>query len=312
MAPPSLLEALVSVAQLSESTPDIYVNEGPLIQQPIGDGAFGGSVIGQAVSAASSTVSSDFDLYASQSSFLRPVKAKQEVTYHVERITDGRTYCTRVVRVTQGGGPCRFVSIMAFQRRPRAVVVGTHKSSPTFADPMPDMRGLVPYDLPKQGFEQMQFQIGEEEKLSQLGVKAEDPFDWRLLPFKSGSDPSQARVYGYVRANTTIPLTLSSAANAASLALLSDQSLFELSVFANWESVPEEWRRLAMTVSLNSRISFHVPTARVDEWMVCESGVSWGANGRISADQRFWSHATGELLMSCTQDAVVSRSGAML
>ncbi|KAK6827388.1 polyketide synthase [Apiospora arundinis] len=53
----------------------------------------------------------------------------------------------------------------------------------------------------------------------------------------------------------------------ASLALLSDQSLFELSLFANWDSAPDKWRRLAMTISLNSRISFHVSTAKLDEWM---------------------------------------------
>ncbi|KAK8091886.1 hypothetical protein PG997_002247 [Apiospora hydei] len=337
-APPSLLEALVSVvAPLPVTKPDNYANEGyvaryptssplltyllmkptrPLIQQPIGDGAFGGSVIGQAILAAYATVPDDFDLYSSQSSFLRPVKASRTVVYRVEHTADGRSYCTRVVRATQSeGGPWLFVSILSFQKRkPRrtmAVEGGTdHNNGLTFADAMPDMEGFAPRDLPGQGWKQMSFQIGEE-KLKRMGVEADDPFEWRLLPFtKSGfsGGPSQTRIRGYVRANNaSTPLTLSDPVNLASMALLSDQSLFELSLFQNWDSIPREWRELAMTISLNSRISFHDPTARVEEWMVCESRISWGADGRLSAEQRFWNRETGELLMTSTQDVVVSR-----
>ncbi|KAK7937840.1 uncharacterized protein PG986_014708 [Apiospora aurea] len=317
-APPSLLEALVSVvAPLPVTKPDNYANEGPLIQQPIGDGAFGGSVIGQAISAAYATVPDDFDLYSSQSSFLRPVKASRTVVYRVERTADGRSYCTRVVRATQAeGGPWLYVSILSFQkrkpRRPTAVEgrPDDHSDGLTFADAMPDMEGFAPRDLPGQGFKQMSFQIGEE-KLKRMGVEADDPFEWRLLPFTKsgyGGGPSQTRIRGYVRANNaSTPLTLSDPVNLASMALLSDQSLFELWLFQNWDSIPREWRELAMTISLNSRISFHDPTARAEEWMVCESRISWGADGRLSAEQRFWNRDTGELLMTSTQDVVVSR-----
>lgn len=260
----------------------------------------------------------DFDLYLSQSSFLRPIKANRQVVYHVDHTADGRSYCTRVVRAAQRGaaGPCLFMSILSFQRRkrPRSPAEGganhSNDQDPEFADPVPDMGGLLPHYLPPQGFEQMNFQFGDGERLKRMGVKAQDPFDWRLLPFelKAGTgDPSQTRIRGYVRANTETPLELPDAVNMASFALLSYQSLFELTLYANWEAVPEVWRHLAITVSLNSRISFHVPTARLDEWMVCESGISWGANGRITADQRFWNRDTGELLMTCTQDAFVSR-----
>ncbi|KAK6853864.1 thioesterase-like superfamily-domain-containing protein [Apiospora arundinis] len=288
MACPSLLEVLVSVAQLPDSGPDIYASEGPLIQQPVGEDAFGGSILGQAVSAVNSTVPSGFDIYSAQSSFLRPIKANQAVAYHVDRIADGRTSCTRIVRATQGGGPCRICGPQA--RRGRA----------------------HPADLPRQGFEQIGFQIGQEDKLARLGVRAEEPFDWRLLPLQPERDPSQPRACGFVRASATTPLTHSAAVSMASLALLSDQSLFELSLFANWDSAPDSWRRLAMTISLNSRISFHVSTAKLDEWMVCDSGISWGANGRLSTNQRFWSHETGELLMTCSQDAVISRQESAL
>ncbi|KAK8017759.1 hypothetical protein PG993_014085 [Apiospora rasikravindrae] len=309
MSCPTLLEVLVSVCQLPDSAPDTYVNEGPLIQQPVGEDAFGGSVIGQAVSAASATVPCGFALYSSQSSFLRPVKAIRTVAYHVDRTADGRSYCTRVVRANQGG-PCLFVSIVAFHKA-RTANVGTDR--PTYADPMPNLGQLGPHNLQRQGFEQMNFQIGQEGKLSHLGVRAEDPFEWRLLPVEPGRDPSQTRICGYVRPNTTTPpLAHSAAVNMASLALLSDQSLFELSLFANWDTVPKEWRRFAMTISLNSRISFRAPTTAMDEWIVCESGISWGEDEQICAEQRFWNHKTGKLVMTCIQDAVISREGSAL
>lgn len=86
------------------------------------------------------------------------------------------------------------------------------------------------------------------------------------------------------------------------MAMLSDQSLLELVIFANWDSVSEEIRGLAMNTTLNSQASFHVPIMD-NMWMICESRTSWGAGGRIAIYQQFWDLETGMLLMSCTQDA---------
>lgn len=120
----SLLEVLTSVTNISESGSETYTNEGPLIQQPVGDAAFGGSIISQALSAALATVASGFDAYSSQSSFLRPVKATAKVTYHVDRAADGRTFATRLVRATQGDSvPSLYVAIISFQRRGSAPTV---------------------------------------------------------------------------------------------------------------------------------------------------------------------------------------------
>lgn len=87
------------------------------------------------------------------------------------------------------------------------------------------------------------------------------------------------------------------------MALLSDQSLLELMIFANWNSTNQEIRSLAMNTTLNSQVSFHAPAVESTVWTICESRTSWGAGGRIATHQQFWDLETGVLLMSCSQDA---------
>lgn len=260
----------------------------------MGDAAFGGSVISQALSAASATVAPGFDAYSSQSSFLRPVKASAKVFYHVDRTADGRTFATRLVRATQSDfGPCLYVAIISFQRRSSALEQDT---TPKYAERPPDLGGFRPHNAPRFDLQQVGFQINKDELPANMN--AENPFDWRLLPFRPSEDLSQIRAYGFVRFSAQ-----SSNAHLPSMTLLSDQSLLELMIFANWDSTSQETRSLAMNTTLNSQVSFHVPAVESTAWMICESRTSWGAGGRIASHQQFWDLETGVLLMSCTQDA---------
>ncbi|KAG8157144.1 hypothetical protein KVR01_013134 [Diaporthe batatas] len=298
MAQRSLLDVLTSVTKVPKSNSDAYTNEGPLLQQPVGDAAFGGSIISQALSAALATVAAGFDAYSSQSSFLRPVKATAKVTYHVDRAADGRTFATRLVRATQGdSGPCLYVAIISFQRRSTA-----QDATPRYADRPPELGGLRPYDAARFDLQQVGFQINSDQLPANM--HGETPFDWRLLPFKPPNDDlSQIRAHGFVRFSTQ-----NGTAHLPSMALLSDQSLLELVSFANWGSVSKDIRSLAMNTTLNCQVSFHVPAVEsTTGWMICESRTSWGAGGRISTHQQFWDLETGVLVMSCTQDARLSQ-----
>ncbi|KAK7754315.1 hypothetical protein SLS62_003608 [Diatrype stigma] len=302
-----LLSVLTAVTQAPATGPDTYVTEGPLIQQPFGDIAFGGSVISQAISAAAATVAPEFDVYSSQASFLRPVKASAKVAYHVNRAADGRTFAIRAVQATQGSrGPC-YIALISFQKRGST---RDQDGALRYADPPPDLGGLHPDDVPRQDLQQLGFHVRDEERktLSNIGVNVKEPFEWRLLPFKPAPNPSQIRTYGFVRC----PLPAAGGAtHLASMGFLSDQSLLELSIIENWESV-EEIRSLAMSTTLNSHISFHVPEARGAAWLICESRTSWGAGGRIATHQRFWDFETGALVMPCTQDAFIGRQQPQL
>lgn len=272
----------------------------PLIQQPVGDAAFGGSIISQALSAAVATVEPDFEAYSSQSSFLRPVKATAKIFYHVDRTADGRTLATRIVRATQNeAGPCHYVAIISFQRR-RPVF--EQDAAPRYTEGPPELGGFHPQDAPRYDVQQFGFQVNSDELPA--NTHAEELFDWLLPPFKSYEDPSQIRAHGLVR----LSRQGSTHADLPSMALLSDQSLLELAIFANWDSTNERVRRLAMNTTLNSQVSFHVPAVESTTWMICESRTSWGAGGRIATHQQFWDFETGVLLMSCNQDALVVKT----
>lgn len=214
------------------------------------------------------------------------------MVYHVDRAADGRTFATRLVRATQGdSSPCLYVAIISFQKRGSAAA---QDSTPRYAERPPDLGGFRPHDAPRYDLQQIGFQISKDELPA--NVHAENPFDWRLLPFKpTNDDLSQIRAHGLVRFSTQNSI--------ASMALLSDQSLLELTIFANWDFTSKELRSLAMNTTLNCQVSFHAPEVEDAVWMICESRTSWGAGGRITTHQQFWDFETGVLLLSCTQDA---------
>lgn len=181
-----------------------------------------------------------------------------------------------------------------------------------YSDAIPDLGTARPQDIAKQDFQQALFKLDEAdvELLSKSGAGSEDPFDWRLLPYESESDPSQIRAYAFVRAD---PSSIrQEPSHLAAMAFLSDISLLELTLVANWESVNDEVKALAMSTTLKSQVSFHAPMAMIDEWMVCESGTSWAAGERVTIWQRFWNWTTGVLLMSSTQDAFVKHERPVL
>src|SRR5690554_4291833 len=64
---------------------------------------FGGQVIGQSLSAAKETVSPDREVHSFHSYFLRPGDANHPVVYDVERIREGKSFCTRRVKAVQHG-----------------------------------------------------------------------------------------------------------------------------------------------------------------------------------------------------------------
>ncbi|KAK7943543.1 Acyl-CoA thioesterase [Apiospora aurea] len=87
------------------------------------------------------------DTYANEEHFLRPVAAtvKDRVLYHVDRIADGRSYATRVVRATQGNqSACVYIATVAFQNSDPAGAGNVLDYGP----PMPDLDGLKPTDVP--------------------------------------------------------------------------------------------------------------------------------------------------------------------
>lgn len=89
---------------------------------PLGRGIFGGTLIAQAMSAATDTVPDHFHIHNIALTFLRAAKVKR-MQFYVKRLRDGNSYISRVVEVMQDGNLLCYASI-SFQ--------GTEEGQPQF------------------------------------------------------------------------------------------------------------------------------------------------------------------------------------
>jgi acyl-CoA thioesterase II len=89
--------------------PDTYV--GIVARYPWGNRLFGGQVVAQALAAAMATVQSDRRPHSLHSYFIRPGSTTEPIRFEVERLRDGRSFCTRQVVARQSGGAILNVSV---------------------------------------------------------------------------------------------------------------------------------------------------------------------------------------------------------
>lgn len=92
---------LSEILDLSNHGPDTYVGRGP--QYPWG-GLYGGQIVAQALYAAALTVDDEFGVHSLRAYFIRRGDHDEPVRYEVDRIRNGRTFCTRRVVARQAIG----------------------------------------------------------------------------------------------------------------------------------------------------------------------------------------------------------------
>jgi acyl-CoA thioesterase-2 len=80
---------------------DVLVGTGP--RYPWG-GLYGGQIVAQALRAAASTVEDRFQVHSLRAYFIRAGDADEPVRYEVDRIRNGRSFCTRRVVARQAVG----------------------------------------------------------------------------------------------------------------------------------------------------------------------------------------------------------------
>ena len=99
----------VDLMQLEPHGPDTYV--GIVARYPWGPRLFGGQVVAQALRAAIHTVDADRRAHSLHSYFIRPGSPDEPVRFEVERLRDGRSFCTRQVVARQSGGAILNLSV---------------------------------------------------------------------------------------------------------------------------------------------------------------------------------------------------------
>lgn len=112
---------LGTLFHLESHGPDTYLGVGP--QYPWG-GLYGGQIVAQALRAAAATVDDDMPPHSLRAYFIRRGDNTEPVRYEVDRIRNGRSFCTRRVVARQAIGAILNLEA-SFQRAETAVDLTT-------------------------------------------------------------------------------------------------------------------------------------------------------------------------------------------
>lgn len=288
------LDELLAIVTLEDHGDDTFsgigsVNDGV-------DATFGGHFLGQAVSAAYATVGGDRRLHSIHGYFLRAGRPGESFRLEVDRVREGRSFCTRRVRVGQDDGKTQFELLASF-------TVPGPADGPTFDAPSPpDFDSLpAPETLPT-----------HHELLAPL-----DPLPlpeaWALrdygldirtvdAPWAPGGPSSDQGIRIWIKA--VEPMPTDHRIQAAVLAYQSDESLAD-NVAVPWGKT---WgSEDAVFVSLDHAMWFHRPFD-LNEWhFVAQRPVVVAHERGLAAASVY--DARGVLVASFTQEALLRLPG---
>ncbi|KAI1337180.1 acyl-CoA thioesterase II [Xylariaceae sp. FL0016] len=310
------IENALELTELSIIGPDLFTNTRELWHPPGARGLYGGCVIAQTLAAAMRTVPSNFVVHSYHCFFVLAGDSTVPILYHVERVREGRSFCTRTVQARQRGA-CIFTVTCSFAREDS----GGHKTVRHSA-PMPDNGGVPGVDYEEPTFED-----------------ESSPFEsFRCRPRDLELPPERRKVHQWVRARGHISEAGGHQAHLSALAYVSDSYFIgtisrihrlwrfpvkpeevrdlspeirdHLNKLNDWEGFGtlEEMQkqpRVGMMVSLDHSIYFHNPKrVRADEWMFTEMESPWAGDGRGVVMQKIYSK-DGTLLATAFQEGVV-------
>jgi acyl-coenzyme A thioesterase 1/2/4 len=316
----SPIEKHIEVIPFSESHPDVFKNQHKL-WRPGSRGIFGGIAIAQSLRSAQLTVPGGFDVHSMHCSFVFAGNAEEVITYHVERVRDGISFCTRFVRVVQGNRPIFLATISFTLRQSRAVARGlAHSTKPpaVFLDgveegivPSPAISSETPYINKSEGVLRKTLQNPQDKRIHQwirargeFSVASGDPIHLAALAFMSDSYflaavPHSHEIWDFVQAPVTefYPTKKDRFTSQRTHTAIRRPHLETENIMGASFSP-----KVAMMVSLDHTIYFHsVEGLRVDEWLLSEVHTSWAGNGRGLVHQKIWTK-DGVLVATCIQE----------
>ncbi|KAF2209816.1 hypothetical protein CERZMDRAFT_99874 [Cercospora zeae-maydis SCOH1-5] len=299
-------------------------------------GIYGGTLMSQALVAAMQTVPQDLNVHSMHCFFDHAADDKDDIVYHVERTSDGRSFAARMVRASQRAKTV-FHCRVNFMRKSRTGDKLVHSS------PMPENDRPPP-------------DVVIIDSITQAGNTSESrPCDCVRCPLDPPSiAPHDRKLRHWMRARGVIKEALRGDAQSsaqrlhtASLAFMTDlyfistvyrahgarrftstafaHSLSETVASGSQERLDaaQQFIRLAgqeerselsdsrgadreigMMATLNHAIFFHCTEFRADEWMLAEMDTPWAGEERGLTMQRIWG-MDGQLLATCVQEGVV-------
>ena len=283
-----VLAELLRLLELEEIEENIFRGQ----SQDLGFGSvFGGQVLGQALSAASHTVSVQRPAHSLHAYFLRPGDATKPIVYTVECMRDGKSFTTRRVKAVQRGRPIFFMSA-SFQRE---------ETGFEHQDEMPEVPGPDGIDSEMDMALRYADQIppGVREK-----ILCEKPIEIRPVnpvnPFKP--DKRTARRHVWFRAVKPIPDD--AATHRYMLAYASDFNLVTTSLYPHGHTY---WEPEMQMASLDHAMWFHRPF-RIDQWLLYSIDSPSASQARGLNIGRFFTQ-NGQLAATVAQEGLIRYHG---
>ncbi|CAJ2503776.1 Uu.00g111700.m01.CDS01 [Anthostomella pinea] len=323
------IENALELTELGSIGPDLFTNTRELWHPPGARGIYGGAVIAQTLAAAQRTVPSNFVVHSYHCFFVLAGDGSVPILYHVERVREGRSFCTRTVQARQRGHAI-FTVTCSFTRE----ASGGAKTV-SHAAPLPP--GVTVPDEEEPGKEEVI--EGDNSPFESFRCRPRDEDGKEITRQAEDATPLERRkVWQWVRARGRISEEGGHQAHLSALAYISDSYFIgtisrihrlwrfpvrpedvqnlpaeardRLNRLNDWDGFGtlEEMRgqpEVGMMVSLDHSIYFHNPKkVRADEWMFTEMESPWAGDGRGVVMQKIFSK-DGTLLATAFQEGVV-------
>ncbi|MCY1706747.1 acyl-CoA thioesterase II [Pannonibacter sp. SL95] len=278
------IETLLSILDLEPLEHNLFRGRSPQVGW---QRVYGGQVIGQALVAASRTVSEDRHIHSLHGYFLRPGDPAVPIIYDVDRIRDGGSFTTRRVVAIQHGQAI-FSMSASFQ---------TLEDGLEHQVEMPNVP--MPEDLPSEQ--------DLKEKLLQVAPpnvrkywERERPIELRPVDLTHYFSSKKLDPVQHVWVRATNPLPDDQRIHQCVLAYASDMTLLDTSLFPHGKSVfsPD-----IQPASLDHSMWFHRPF-RADEWMLYTTDSPSSSGGRGMNRGTLYSR-DGQLIASTAQEGLI-------
>ncbi|KHN70822.1 Acyl-coenzyme A thioesterase 8 [Toxocara canis] len=297
----SLAHAFLNLEQLD---PNLYRSYELVRGRKSMEAVYGGQVIGHSLSAASATVSPEFIPHSLHSYFIKSGTVMVPILYQIDRLRDGRSFCTRFVKATQNGDAI-FTAQISFHKResdsikhefPIPTVVGPENlkdyhtlmaeaTSEENSDIQPIHRAIIQHKM-------------AEFPATFTKIFEVRPIDAERFLFKKLDSSLNSRFYFWLRAKEDIGEDLGLQRCLA--AYISDSMMMEMSL---WPHLGRQFLP-SMVFSLDHSIWFHKPEFRMDRWILFEIESPCAAGSRAFSTARLWTRE-GKLMLSVAQEGLV-------
>ena len=280
-----MLDKVIKVLELEEIELNHYLGSSPQDQW---QRLYGGQVVGQALVAASKTVSEGRHTHSLHGYFLRPGNSALPILYKVDRIRDGKSFATRRVVATQNGQAI-FTLAASFQAKEEGLEHQFTMPEVTAPNELIDENELI-----KNKLEEGVDHLSDYFTSSMVQVRQVEPWD-PLNPQKTS--PKQL---SWIKTREKLPKN--HAIHQGVLAYLSDFTILDTASKHHGVSYFQDNIQI---VSLDHAMWFHQPFV-ADEWLLYVQD-SPSASGSRALTRGLIYDQSGQLVASATQEGLLRR-----